>query len=144
MPCFFCCEIGVKNFVHRSGATPLPQVDDRSPFPDGARVLIGTLLASWMSTTGAAMLLIRPLMRAIWDAKWALLVPVIVLGGGRVGMSVAQALGQRSIDYRVVMMIDGVSLMPAATRMSRSAALPWMMRVSPGFSARAYSMMTPA
>ncbi len=28
--------------------------------------------------------------------------PVLVLGGGRVGMSVAQALGQRGIDYRVV------------------------------------------
>lgn len=28
--------------------------------------------------------------------------PVLVLGGGRVGMAVAQALGQRGIDYRVV------------------------------------------
>jgi len=28
--------------------------------------------------------------------------PVLVLGGGRVGMSVAQTLGQRDIDYRVV------------------------------------------
>ena len=32
-------------------------------------LLIGTLLASWMGTTGAAMLLIRPLMRAISHRK---------------------------------------------------------------------------
>jgi len=33
-------------------------------------LLIGTLLASWMGTTGAAMLLIRPLMRAIAHRKY--------------------------------------------------------------------------
>ncbi|WP_028576578.1 sodium:proton antiporter [Desulfomicrobium escambiense] len=33
-------------------------------------LLIGTLLASWMGTTGAAMLLIRPLMRAISHRKY--------------------------------------------------------------------------
>ena len=33
-------------------------------------LLIGTLLASWMGTTGAAMLLIRPLMRAINHRKY--------------------------------------------------------------------------
>ncbi len=33
-------------------------------------LLIGTLLASWMGTTGAAMLLIRPLMRAISHRKF--------------------------------------------------------------------------
>ena len=35
-------------------------------------LLIGTLLASWMGTTGAAMLLIRPLMRAIAHRKYKL------------------------------------------------------------------------
>ncbi|GIS70429.1 MAG: sodium:proton antiporter [Candidatus Neomarinimicrobiota bacterium] len=33
-------------------------------------ILIGTLLASWMGTTGAAMLLIRPLIRANKDRKY--------------------------------------------------------------------------
>ncbi len=33
-------------------------------------LLVGTLLASWMGTTGAAMLLIRPLMRAISHRKY--------------------------------------------------------------------------
>ena len=33
-------------------------------------ILIGTLLASWMGTTGASMLLIRPLMRANKDRKY--------------------------------------------------------------------------
>lgn len=33
-------------------------------------LLVGTLLASWMGTTGAAMLLIRPLMRAIAHRKY--------------------------------------------------------------------------
>lgn len=35
-----------------------------SPFVNTAIILLGTILASWMGTTGAAMLLIRPLMRA--------------------------------------------------------------------------------
>ncbi len=35
-----------------------------TPFVNTGIILIGTLLASWMGTTGAAMLLIRPLLRA--------------------------------------------------------------------------------
>jgi Na+/H+ antiporter NhaD/arsenite permease-like protein len=35
-----------------------------TPFLNTAIILIGTILASWMGTTGAAMLLIRPLIRA--------------------------------------------------------------------------------
>ena len=38
-----------------------------TPFLNLVLLLIGTLLASWMGTTGAAMLLIRPLLRA---NKW--------------------------------------------------------------------------
>ncbi len=40
------------------------------PQVNTAILLIGTLLASWMGTTGAAMLLIRPLMRAISHRKY--------------------------------------------------------------------------
>lgn len=40
------------------------------PHVNTAILLIGTLLASWMGTTGAAMLLIRPLMRAISHRKY--------------------------------------------------------------------------
>lgn len=40
------------------------------PKVNTAILLIGTLLASWMGTTGAAMLLIRPLMRAISHRKY--------------------------------------------------------------------------
>ena len=41
-----------------------------TPRVNTAILLIGTLLASWMGTTGAAMLLIRPLMRAIAHRKF--------------------------------------------------------------------------
>ena len=40
------------------------------PAVNTAILLIGTLLASWMGTTGAAMLLIRPLMRAIAHRRY--------------------------------------------------------------------------
>ena len=40
------------------------------PETNAAILLIGTLLASWMGTTGAAMLLIRPLLRANADRKY--------------------------------------------------------------------------
>ena len=40
------------------------------PMVNTVILLIGTLLASWMGTTGAAMLLIRPLMRAISHRKY--------------------------------------------------------------------------
>lgn len=40
------------------------------PLVNTVILLIGTLLASWMGTTGAAMLLIRPLMRAIAHRKY--------------------------------------------------------------------------
>ncbi len=40
------------------------------PWINTVILLIGTLLASWMGTTGAAMLLIRPLMRAIAHRKY--------------------------------------------------------------------------
>ncbi len=40
------------------------------PLVNTVILLIGTLLASWMGTTGAAMLLIRPLMRAIGHRKY--------------------------------------------------------------------------
>ena len=41
-----------------------------TPIVNSAIILIGTLLASWMGTTGAAMLLIRPLLRANKDRKY--------------------------------------------------------------------------
>ena len=41
-----------------------------SPVVNTAILLIGTILASWMGTTGAAMLLIRPLMRANAHRKY--------------------------------------------------------------------------
>ena len=41
-----------------------------TPMVNTVILLIGTLLASWMGTTGAAMLLIRPLMRAISHRKY--------------------------------------------------------------------------
>ena len=40
-----------------------------TPIMNTAIILVGTLLASWMGTTGAAMLLIRPLLRANKDRK---------------------------------------------------------------------------
>ena len=40
-----------------------------TPIVNSAIILVGTLLASWMGTTGAAMLLIRPLLRANKDRK---------------------------------------------------------------------------
>ena len=40
-----------------------------TPLMNTAIILVGTLLASWMGTTGAAMLLIRPLLRANKDRK---------------------------------------------------------------------------
>ncbi len=40
-----------------------------TPVMNTAIILVGTLLASWMGTTGAAMLLIRPLLRANKDRK---------------------------------------------------------------------------
>ena len=40
-----------------------------TPIVNSGIILIGTLLASWMGTTGAAMLLIRPLLRANKDRK---------------------------------------------------------------------------
>ena len=49
------------------------------PMVNTVILLIGTLLASWMGTTGAAMLLIRPLMRAISYRKYK--VHTIVLKG---------------------------------------------------------------
>ena len=41
-----------------------------TPIMNTAIILVGTLLASWMGTTGAAMLLIRPLLRANKDRKY--------------------------------------------------------------------------
>ncbi|NLK52253.1 MAG: sodium:proton antiporter [Syntrophomonadaceae bacterium] len=41
-----------------------------TPLVNGGMLLIGTILASWIGTTGASMLLIRPLLRAIKDRKW--------------------------------------------------------------------------
>ena len=41
-----------------------------TPIVNSAIILVGTLLASWMGTTGAAMLLIRPLLRANKDRKY--------------------------------------------------------------------------
>src|SRR5207247_7920624 len=35
-----------------------------TPWVNGTLMLIGTVLASWVGTTGAAMLLVRPLLRA--------------------------------------------------------------------------------
>lgn len=40
-----------------------------TPIINSAIILVGTLLASWMGTTGAAMLLIRPLLRANKERK---------------------------------------------------------------------------
>ena len=40
-----------------------------TPIMNTAIIFVGTLLASWMGTTGAAMLLIRPLLRANKDRK---------------------------------------------------------------------------
>ena len=40
-----------------------------TPLMNTAIIFVGTLLASWMGTTGAAMLLIRPLLRANKDRK---------------------------------------------------------------------------
>ena len=40
-----------------------------TPIINTAIILVGTLLASWMGTTGAAMLLIRPILRANKDRK---------------------------------------------------------------------------
>ena len=40
------------------------------PITNLVLLLIGTLLASWMGTTGAAMLLIRPLLRANAERKY--------------------------------------------------------------------------
>ena len=41
-----------------------------TPIINTAIILVGTLLASWMGTTGAAMLLIRPLLRANKERKY--------------------------------------------------------------------------
>lgn len=41
-----------------------------TPLVNAGMLMIGTLLASWIGTTGAAMLLIRPLLRALQDRKW--------------------------------------------------------------------------
>tara|TARA_Y100000741_G_scaffold133007_3_gene100136 strand:- start:40701 stop:42152 length:1452 start_codon:yes stop_codon:yes gene_type:complete len=41
-----------------------------TPIINTAIIFVGTLLASWMGTTGAAMLLIRPLLRANKDRKY--------------------------------------------------------------------------
>jgi Na+/H+ antiporter NhaD/arsenite permease-like protein len=41
-----------------------------TPWVNGGLLLAGTLLASWVGTTGAAMLLIRPLLRANAPRKW--------------------------------------------------------------------------
>ena len=41
-----------------------------TPIMNTAIIFVGTLLASWMGTTGAAMLLIRPLLRANKDRKY--------------------------------------------------------------------------
>ena len=41
-----------------------------TPIINSAIILVGTLLASWMGTTGAAMLLIRPLLRANKERKY--------------------------------------------------------------------------
>lgn len=41
-----------------------------TPLVNGGILMIGTLLASWIGTTGASMLLIRPLIRAIKDREW--------------------------------------------------------------------------
>ena len=41
-----------------------------TPIMNTTIILVGTLLASWMGTTGAAMLLIRPLLRANKDRKY--------------------------------------------------------------------------
>ena len=40
-----------------------------TPIVNSLIILVGTILASWMGTTGAAMLLIRPLIRANMDRK---------------------------------------------------------------------------
>lgn len=41
-----------------------------TPLVNGTMLMIGTVLASWVGTTGASMLLIRPLLRAIQHRKW--------------------------------------------------------------------------
>ena len=41
-----------------------------TPLVNAVMLGIATLLASWVGTTGASMLLIRPLLRAIKDRKW--------------------------------------------------------------------------
>ncbi len=48
-----------------------------TPIMNTAIILVGTLLASWMGTTGAAMLLIRPLLRANKDRKYKVHVVII-------------------------------------------------------------------
>ena len=52
-----------------SGGVRLTGTFVGTPIVNSLIILVGTILASWMGTTGAAMLLIRPLIRANMDRK---------------------------------------------------------------------------